>query len=80
MTDGGYCFDLCLPPCCDPLGDVALCNGLWGVVEAWSGLSVKLMTIDGWWLDMDGTDWREDDGFCLSGECHGDPRSKISRN
>ena len=78
MTDWRYCFDLCLPPYCGPLDDVALCNGLWGVVEAWSGLSVKLMTIDGWQLDVDRTDWHEDDGFCLSGKCHGDPRSGTS--
>ena len=53
-------------------------DGLWGVVKSWSGLSVKLMTIGGWQLDMDGTNWHEDDGFCLSSECHGDPRSATS--
>ena len=47
-------------------------------MEAQSGLSVKLMTIDGWWLDMDRTNWHEDDGFFLSGECHGDPKSGMS--
>ena len=80
MTNWGYCFDLCLPPCCGPLGDVALCDGLWGVLEAWSGLSVKSMTIGGWWLDMGGTNWCEDDGCFLSSECHGDPKSGMSRN